>query len=103
MLYGNGLGPRVAGAVTVGEVAGVVTATFESCHSVWLFDPERMRLRRVPKGTSVGVGSGEGEWQVYFGADVDGETGGFVIILNEDGTRLLRSWLHVEPSALPRR
>ncbi len=32
----------------------------------------------------------------YFGLDLDPVSESFVVLLNEDGTRLLRSWRHVE-------
>jgi hypothetical protein len=28
--------------------------TIESCHSTWIFDTDRMRFRRILKGTEVG-------------------------------------------------
>jgi hypothetical protein len=62
----------------------------ESTHSVWLFDAERMRFRRVPKGTDPDAPSLDSDWEPYFALDVDHETGAFTVALNEDRTRLLR-------------
>jgi hypothetical protein len=64
----------------------------ESTHSIWLFDVERMRFRRVPKGTDADAPSLDSDWEPYFALDVDNETGAFTVALNEDRTRLLRAW-----------
>ena len=64
----------------------------ESTHSIWHFDAERMRFRRVPKGTDTNSPSLDSGWEPYFALDVDNETGAFTVALNEDRTRLLRAW-----------
>ena len=64
----------------------------QSTHSIWLFDVERMRFRRVPKGSDANAPSLESDWEPYFALDVDAETGAFTVALNEDRTRLLRAW-----------
>ena len=64
----------------------------ESTHSIWLFDVERMRFRRVPKGSDPNAPSLDSDWEPYFALDVDNETGAFTVALNEDRTRLLRAW-----------
>jgi hypothetical protein len=64
----------------------------KSTHSIWLFDVERMRFRRVPKGTDANAPSLDSDWEPYFALDVDNETGAFTVALNEDRTRLLRAW-----------
>ena len=64
----------------------------ESTHSIWLFDAERMRFRRVPKGTDTNSPSLDSDWEPYFALDVDNETGAFTVALNDDRTRLLRAW-----------
>ncbi len=64
----------------------------DSTHSIWLFDTERMRFRRVPKGTDPDAPSLESDWQPYFALDVDPGSGAFTVALNEDRTRLLRAW-----------
>lgn len=66
----------------------------DSCNSVWHFQPGRMRFRRALKGLGgpyVSTG-----WRPYFGLQIDGEDDGFVVLLNPQGTRLLRSWRHRE-------
>jgi hypothetical protein len=64
----------------------------DSTHSIWLFDTERLRFRRLPHGTDPNALSLESDWQQYFALEVDDETGAFTVALNEDGTRLLRAW-----------
>jgi hypothetical protein len=66
----------------------------ESCNSTWLFDTERMRFRRVLKGADVGRRPTTTEWRPYFGLDLDPRSESFVVLLNAEGTRLLRSWRH---------
>ena len=64
----------------------------DSTHSTWIFDTERMRFRRLPKGADPNTPSLESDWQPYFALDIDTETGAFTVALNEDRTRLLRAW-----------
>ena len=71
----------------------------ESTHSIWLFDVERMRFRRVPKGTDTEAPSLDSDWEPYFALDVDDDSGAFTVALNEDRTRLLRAWRVNVPSA----
>lgn len=67
---------------------------FESCHSTWMFDTERMRFRRILKGVESGPRHVTTEWRPYFGLEVDPLGEYFSVLLNEDGSRLLRSWRH---------
>jgi hypothetical protein len=90
VLYENETKPEI-------EVAGLSIRLLESCHSVWLFDPGRMRFRRVPRGTRLDMPSPESEWTRYHRLEVEPSSGAFAVTLNEDGTRVLRSWLHSEP------
>lgn len=68
----------------------------ESCHSTWIFDTERMRFRRVLKGLTLDVHAATTAWRPYFGLEIDPISESFVVLLNPEGTRLLRSWRHVE-------
>ncbi len=68
----------------------------ESCHSTWLFDTERMRFRRILKGLEMEAPPAATEWRPYFGLDIDPYSESFVVRLNAEGTRLLRSWRHVD-------
>ncbi|HXW80302.1 MAG TPA: hypothetical protein VEJ84_12430 [Acidimicrobiales bacterium] len=71
----------------------------ESCHSIWVFDSEQRRFQRLLKGlTAAGQPPATG-WRPYFRVDFDLGSDAFVVLLNEDGSRLLRSWRHVEPCA----
>ena len=63
----------------------------ESTHSTWLFDSERMRFCRLPRGIDPSSLPLEGEWQPYFGLEID-TAGAFTVALNADHTRLLRAW-----------
>ncbi len=69
----------------------------ESCHSTWLFDQDNTRFRRVLKGQAGGPVSTS--WQPCFGVEIDPDSESFVVLLNPEGTRLLRSWRHVEHCA----
>ena len=68
----------------------------ESCHSTWIFDTEKMRFRRVLKGLALDVHAATTAWRSYYGLEIDPISESFVVLLNPEGTRLLRSWRHVE-------
>jgi len=63
----------------------------DSTHSTWLFDTERMRFCRMPKGVDPSSVTLESEWQPYFGLEIDA-SGAFTVALNVEHTRLLRAW-----------
>ena len=63
----------------------------ESTHSTWLFDTEKMRFCRLPRGVDPSSIPLEREWQPYFGLELDTE-GAFTVALNAEHTRLLRAW-----------
>ena len=79
------------------EIGGTAIRILESCHSIWIFDPGRMRFRRVPRGTRLDMPSPASDWTPYYRLEVEPSSGAFAVSLNEDDTRVLRSWLHVEP------
>jgi len=60
-------------------------------HSVWLFDTERMRFRRMPRGADLTAPSFEGDWEAYYALEIEGD-GSFTVALNPERTRLLRSY-----------
>jgi hypothetical protein len=62
----------------------------ESVHSFWLFDTERRRFRRVLKGLKFNMHEVETGWRPYFRVDFDQLSGSFVVLLNLEGTRILR-------------
>jgi hypothetical protein len=68
----------------------------ESCHSTWVFDTENMRFRRILKGLDLDAHQATTAWRPYFGIELDPFSESFVVLLNPEGTRLLRSWRHVE-------
>lgn len=76
----------------VGEPCAPVTIKLESCQGTWLFQPARMRFRRVLRVP--GRPGASTEWLPYFGLHfVDADR--FVVLLNAQGTRLLHSWRHL--------
>ena len=64
----------------------------ESAHSLWLFDRERRRFRRLPPDADVDAPALDADWEPYFALEIDDATGAFTVTLNEDGTRLLRAF-----------
>ena len=73
--------------------------TIESCHSAWVFDTERMRFRRVLKGTEVGGKPVATAWRPYFRLDAPANSETFTVYLNLAGTRMIRSWRHAADCA----
>lgn len=67
---------------------------FESCNSTWVFDTEGMRYRRVLKGIAVADMPVATHWRSYFGVEVNEDSEAFTVLLNPEGTRLIRSWRH---------
>ncbi len=78
------------------EGTPVSPLVLESCHSTWLFDTEGMRFRRILKGLDLDARNASTAWRPYFGLELDPVSESFVVLLNPEGTRLLRSWRHVE-------
>ena len=70
----------------------------ESCHSTWIIDEEHGRFRRIVKGTGARRPAAT-SWQACYGLDIDEHSETFVVLLNPEGTRLLRSWRHVDRCA----
>lgn len=67
----------------------------ESCHSTWIFDVERLRFRRILKGVEVSNTRPTTGWRPYESLELVPGSDGFVVVLNPEGTRMLRSWRHV--------
>jgi hypothetical protein len=74
----------------------VAPLVLESCNSTWLFDTSRMRFRRVLKGLDLDAPNASTAWRPYYGLELDEVSESFVVLLNPEGTRLLRSWRHVD-------
>jgi hypothetical protein len=70
--------------------------TIDSCHSRWIFDTDRLRFRRVPKGPGFELLTAMTEWRPYPELLMDPDSESFVVVLNDAGTRMLRSWRHTE-------
>ena len=77
-------------------MAGMGLITVDSCHSRWVFDSERLRYRRVPKAPGLQVRMAMAEWRPYHSLHLDSDSDSFVVVLNDAGTRMLRSWRHRE-------
>ncbi|HEX3946986.1 MAG TPA: hypothetical protein VHW47_04740 [Acidimicrobiales bacterium] len=83
----------------IGVVEGTAAEApmvLESCHSTWLFDTQRMRFRRILKGLELDARHASTAWRPYFGLELDPVSESFVVLLNPQGTPLLRSWRHVQ-------
>ena len=76
---------------------GMAYVTVDSCHSRWVFDTEQHRYRRALKGLGIGEHMATTEWRPYHGLDLDPDSESFVVVRNEAGTRMLRSWRHTGP------
>lgn len=68
------------------------TVRIETANSVWVFEPERRRFWRVPRGLDVNSPATARAWQPYFNLELDSDSGAFTVWLDEEGTRLLRSY-----------
>ena len=73
--------------------------TIESCHSTWIFDADRMRFRRILKGTEVGGQPVVTGWRSYARLEDPPDSETFTVHLNEPGTRMIRSWRHAADCA----
>jgi hypothetical protein len=67
---------------------------FESCHSTWIFDTDRMRFRRILNDIEVGHRSVSTAWRPYFQLQADPTGESFTVVLNADRSRQIRSWRH---------
>ena len=92
-LEGFGLGSTVPGTRHGANNMLVI----ESCNSTWLFDQDKARFRRVPRGTPLDMPAPDAEWQRFYRLEVDPDTDAFLVSLNESGSRLLRSFRHRPP------
>ena len=75
----------------------------ESTHSTWVFDTERMRFRRVPRGAAPDAPSLDRDWQPYYALEIDDGSGAFTVALNAERTKLLRAWRDDAGAQPPRR
>src|SRR3984957_6747255 len=68
--------------------------TIESCHSTWIFDSNRMRFRRILKGTEVGGQPVVTGWRPYYRLEDRPNSESFTVFLNLEGSRMIQSWRH---------
>jgi len=81
------------------EVNVVEPEVIESCHSIWLFDHDHMLFLRVLKGSGSNHLLAATGWRRYYGLEVVSGSESFLVLLNAEGTRLLRSWRHTKDCA----
>jgi hypothetical protein len=72
---------------------------FESCHSTWVFDTEHMRFRRILRAIEVHDRAVVTEWRPYFGLETSEHSEAFTVLLNPEGSRMIRSWRHTADCA----
>jgi len=53
-----------------------------------------MRFRRILKGIEAERRAVATGWRPYFGLEVADDSEAFTVLLNREGTRLIRSWRH---------
>jgi hypothetical protein len=68
----------------------------ESCHSTWVFDPDRKQFCRILKGIEVAHRPVSTEWRAYWQLEMDPQTDAFCVYLNASRTRLIRLWRHTQ-------
>jgi len=68
----------------------------ESCHATWLFDAENMQFRRIVKGVELEGHWVATHWHLLFGIELDEKSEGFTVFLNQEHTKMIRSWRHVQ-------
>jgi hypothetical protein len=68
----------------------------ESCHSSWVFDTDGMRFCRILKGIEVEDHPVTTHWRPYYGLVLNEDSEEFTVLLNAEGTRLIRSWRHTD-------
>jgi hypothetical protein len=68
----------------------------ESCHSTWIFDPPRLRFRRILKDIEIGRRPVTTAWRSYARIDLAPDGEAFTVVLNPQGSRLIRSWRHTD-------
>ena len=73
--------------------------TLDSCHSTWIFDTRQLRFSRILRGIAVGQRRISTEWRRYWELEIDRQRGTFTVVLNEAGTRRIRSFIHAQDCA----
>ncbi len=73
----------------------------ESCNSRWVFDSSRKRFKRIVKGIDLDPRLTSTGWRPFYGIEIDEFSDSFVVHLDPQGTRLLRSWRHADDGTCP--
>jgi hypothetical protein len=89
-----GRGVEPPGLSLTSEPAGLMVV--DSCHSTWLFDAPAKRFRRILKGLDVDPALAATDWRSYERLEFSEGSDAFIVLLNEAGTRRIRSWRHVD-------
>jgi hypothetical protein len=93
----NGTAVESREAPGVADPVGLLVV--DSCHSTWLFDAAAKRFRRILKGLDVDPALAATDWRAYERLEFSEGSDAFIVLLNEAGTRRIRSWRHVDGCA----
>lgn len=93
----NGTAGDPLGVPMVADPGGLLVV--DSCHSTWLFDASAKRFRRILKGLDVDPALAATDWRPYERLELSEGSDAFIVVLNEAGTRRIRSWRHVDGCA----
>jgi hypothetical protein len=66
----------------------------DACHSVWIFDMDRMRYCRILGGLENSSRRVASEWRSYSYLEIDESNARFSLFLGADRSRIIRSWIH---------
>lgn len=70
---------------------------FESCNTSWCFDATNLRFKRIPRPLIRSASATDfavAKWEPYFELTLSSSSDEFAVVLNENGSKLLRSWRH---------
>jgi len=70
----------------------------QSCTSTWMFDGAGRRFCRIPRDATV-TATFPRAWSPYERLEIDELRSCFVVVFDQARTRIVRTWLHVEPCA----
>jgi hypothetical protein len=69
----------------------------DSCSFTWVFDEQRRRFRRVPRGAALDLPAPRGAWITYDRVELNDARGSFAVFADAGGTHVFRCWLHRDP------
>lgn len=76
---------------------GTPLRVLNSCSFTWVFDEQRRRFRRVPRGATLDVPAAPDAWITYDRLELNDARGSFAVFANVAGTHVFRCWLHRDP------